>query len=130
LTSNNRHRQRGGMHAAGRTSPPVTPIRHAVFWPDRPRDHAGLVRQGEGVAMGDGDPRVSVVMITHNRREETLRTLGYLRAMPERPRVIMVDNASTDGTAAAVHARYHPSAVEVLEAGANLGASGRNLGVA
>ncbi len=73
------------------------------------------------------DPRVSVVMITWNRRDEVLRTLGHLVALPERPAIVLVDNGSTDGTAAAVRQRF--AAVEIVEAGANLGAAGRNLGL-
>ncbi|MGP3969925.1 glycosyltransferase family 2 protein [Streptomyces sp. 6N223] len=70
---------------------------------------------------------MSVVIITHNRREELLRTLGRLAALPERPPVIVTDNASTDGTPEAV-ARGHPE-VRVLRPGTNLGAIGRNLAV-
>ena len=73
------------------------------------------------------DPRVGVVMITWNRREEALRSVGRLLALPERPRVVVVDNGSTDGTAAALRAA-HPRA-EVIAAPTNLGAVGRNLGV-
>lgn len=74
-----------------------------------------------------GEPRVCVVMITHNRRPEALRTLTLLRDLPEQPHVIVVDNGSQDGTAAAV-AREHPE-VELIASPANLGAVGRNLGV-
>jgi GT2 family glycosyltransferase len=73
------------------------------------------------------DPPVAVVMITHNRRAEVLRSLGHLTRLPERPRVLVVDNGSTDGTAAAVAERFPQ--VEVLPAGGNLGAAGRTLGV-
>ena len=73
------------------------------------------------------DPRISVVVITNNRRDELLRTLDRLARMPERAHVVVVDNASTDGTAAAVRA-LHPR-VELVEADTNLGAVGRNLGV-
>ncbi|MEU7646934.1 glycosyltransferase family 2 protein [Streptomyces huasconensis] len=73
------------------------------------------------------DPRTTVVVITHNRRPELLRTLGRLAELPEEPEVIVVDNASTDGTADAV-ARHHPS-VRLLRPGRNLGAVGRNLAV-
>jgi GT2 family glycosyltransferase len=66
-------------------------------------------------------------MITYNRREEMLRTLGHLTALPERPHVVVVDNGSTDGTADAVAGRF-PQA-EVVAAGRNLGAAGRTLGV-
>ncbi|MBB5937157.1 glycosyltransferase family 2 protein [Streptomyces zagrosensis] len=71
------------------------------------------------------DPRTTVVVITHNRRAELLHTLQRLAALPERPPVIVVDNASTDGTAAAVRA-HHPG-VRLLTPGRNLGAVGRNL---
>ncbi|MFI9469591.1 glycosyltransferase family 2 protein [Streptomyces sp. NPDC052492] len=73
------------------------------------------------------DPRTTVVVITHNRRPELLRTLGRLAALPERPEVIVTDNGSTDGTADAV-ARRHPQ-VRLLRPGRNLGAVGRNLAV-
>jgi GT2 family glycosyltransferase len=71
------------------------------------------------------EPRVTVAVITHNRREELLHTLGRLADLPEQPAIIVVDNASTDGTARAV-ARAHPH-VRLLEPGRNLGACGRNL---
>lgn len=74
------------------------------------------------------DERVSVVVITHDRREELHRTLTSLEALPERPRVVVVDNASSDGTADMVRTR-HPD-VTLLTSGENLGAVGRNVGVA
>lgn len=77
--------------------------------------------------MNSGDPRIAVVMITHNRREEVLASLGHLTRLPERPRIIVVDNGSQDGTAEAVAERFPH--VEVLPAGGNLGAAARNLGV-
>jgi GT2 family glycosyltransferase len=70
---------------------------------------------------------VTVVVITHNRRDELLRTLGKLRELPERPPVIVADNGSSDGSAAAV-GRLHPEA-EVIAARRNLGAVARNLAV-
>jgi N-acetylglucosaminyl-diphospho-decaprenol L-rhamnosyltransferase len=73
------------------------------------------------------DGRVSVVVITHNRRDELDRTLRLLGELPEQPPIIVVDNASTDGAAAMVRAR-HPD-VTLLTPGRNLGAVGRNLGV-
>ncbi|WP_235915586.1 glycosyltransferase family 2 protein [Puerhibacterium puerhi] len=73
------------------------------------------------------DDRIAVVIITRDRRVELLRTLDRLAALPERPHVVVVDNGSGDGTAAAVRAA-HPD-VEVLEPRANLGAVGRNVGV-
>ncbi len=77
--------------------------------------------------MDGADPRVAVVMITWNRREEVLRSLGHVTALPERPRIVLVDNGSTDGTAEAV-AGHFPE-VTVVQAGRNLGAAARTLGV-
>ncbi|GHE72910.1 glycosyl transferase [Streptomyces spiralis] len=73
------------------------------------------------------DPRTTVVVITHNRRPELLRTLDHLARLPEQPEVIVTDNGSTDGTSAAV-AHHHPQ-VRLLRPGRNLGAVGRNLAV-
>ncbi|WP_308191749.1 glycosyltransferase family 2 protein [Kitasatospora humi] len=72
--------------------------------------------------------RIGVVVITRNRRERLLHTLDRLTALPERPTIVVVDNASRDGTAAAVR-RRHP---EVLlgRLRRNLGAVARNLGAA
>ncbi|MFH9110076.1 glycosyltransferase family 2 protein [Streptomyces albus] len=73
------------------------------------------------------DGRVTVVVITRDRKDELLHTLGLLARLPERPRVIVVDNASRDGSPAAVRAA-HPG-VTLLEPGRNTGAVGRNLAV-
>ena len=83
----------------------------------------------EPVAVGAGpDPRVAVVVISHQRRDELLLALSRLRQLPERPHVVVVDNGSTDGTADAV--RAHDPWVELIASPTNLGAVGRNLGVA
>ena len=74
------------------------------------------------------DSRVAVVVITHNRREALDRTLTTLAQLPEQPHVVVVDNASTDGTAALVRRRYRE--MTLLTPGKNLGAVGRNVGVA
>lgn len=67
------------------------------------------------------DARVTVVVMSRDRREELVATLGRHRAP-----VVLVDNGSTDGTAAAVRAA-HPH-VTVVEARRNLGAAARTLG--
>jgi GT2 family glycosyltransferase len=74
------------------------------------------------------DPRVAVVVITHQRRAELLLALQRLRELPERPHVVVVDNGSTDGTAEAV-GRLFPE-MELIASPENLGAVGRNVGVA
>lgn len=68
------------------------------------------------------------MVITHNRRDELNPTLRSLTSLPERPHVVVVDNGSTDGTAVMVR-QSHPD-VTLLEPGENLGAVGRNVGVA
>ena len=75
-----------------------------------------------------GESRVAVVVITHNRCAELDRTLGKLDELPEEPTVVVVDNGSADGTAQMVRTR-HPQ-VTLLTPGMNMGATGRNLGVA
>jgi GT2 family glycosyltransferase len=72
--------------------------------------------------------RVAVVMVTRNRRERTLASVAELQALPERPAVIVVDNASVDGTAPALD-DLRPG-VRVVRLPVNLGAAGRNCGVA
>jgi GT2 family glycosyltransferase len=63
------------------------------------------------------EPRVSVVVLTRNRLPELLTTLGHLRALPEEPKVVVVDNASSDGTADAVRRRYSEVIPLMLGAG-------------
>ena len=72
------------------------------------------------------EPRVSVVVLTHNRRDQVLETVRRLRELPERPALIVVDNASGDGTADALCARF--PGIDVLRSARNLGAAARNLG--
>ncbi|PRX48607.1 GT2 family glycosyltransferase [Prauserella shujinwangii] len=71
--------------------------------------------------------RVTVVMITHNRREEALRTLGHMTALPDGAPVVVADNASADGTADAVAERF--PGVRLLRCERNLGALARNVAV-
>ncbi len=71
--------------------------------------------------------RISVVMLTHNRVTEVLRSLGRVVALPEQPRVILVDNASHDGTAERVAARFPD--VQIVRLSRNVGAAARNAGV-
>ncbi|MDQ3858325.1 MAG: glycosyltransferase [Actinomycetota bacterium] len=59
--------------------------------------------------------RVAVVIATRNRRASLVRTLARIDALAERPAVVVVDNASSDGTPALVR-RAFPS-VRVLSLG-------------
>jgi GT2 family glycosyltransferase len=68
-------------------------------------------------------PTVCAVVVTYNRRElldACLQAIGGQTRAPDR--VVVVDNASTDGTPAMVRER-HPRA-ELLELGENRGSSG------
>jgi len=84
---------------------------------------------------GPAHPRVSVVLITWQRRDEALLAVRRLLALPERPRVIVLDNGSTDGTAAALRAQ-HPAGspgadrLDLVVLPENQGAVARNTGVA
>lgn len=75
--------------------------------------------------------RVTIVVLTYNRKDEVCATLARLSALRDgasRPyRIIVVDNASTDGTQARIAAEFPH--VELVRAASNLGAAGRNLGV-
>jgi GT2 family glycosyltransferase len=75
-----------------------------------------------------GDGRVSVVVLTHNRREWLRATLQRLRELPERPPVAVVDNGSEDGTAQMVRREFCDFAL--LRVPMNLGAAARNIGAA
>jgi hypothetical protein len=72
------------------------------------RRYAGPRRRAGGAeeAVRGCDGRVAVVVVTRNRLPELLTTLGHLRSLPERPQVVVVDNASTDGTARTVRKRF------------------------
>lgn len=74
-----------------------------------------------------GDPRTTVVIATRNRRDVLLATLDRLERLGERPRVVVADNASADGTLAAVR-REHPQ-VHVIELERNMGAAARNAAI-
>jgi GT2 family glycosyltransferase len=80
------------------------------------------------VSSAAAETRVSIVVLTHNRADELERTLQHLLRLPERPPIVVADNASHDGSLERV-ARCFPQ-VECVRCGANRGAAGRNDGVA
>ena len=77
-----------------------------------------------------GMPRLSIVIVTFNSAREIDACLASLAADPSAVdrETLLIDNASSDGTAASVRARW--PGVRVLDAGRNLGfAGGSNLGI-
>lgn len=102
---------------ARRVSPRLTPV---------------ALGGGERAAGGTASPTVTVVFLAFNRREP-LRlslemTLQGLEYDGDRLHVIVVDNGSTDGTAAMLASDF-PS-VQVIERAENTGVSGWNDGFA
>jgi GT2 family glycosyltransferase len=78
--------------------------------------------------MTQADPRCALVLLTHERRAEVQVAVERALALPERPELVVVDNGSRDGTAETLRARW--PALTVVRSPRNLGAAGRNLGVA
>ncbi len=68
----------------------------------------------------------AIVIATHNRCGVLLETLKRLYDLPERPRIIVVDNASTDGTERAC--KSFGSRVTFLKMRRNVGAAARTIG--
>ena len=71
--------------------------------------------------------RLGIVIVTRNRVATLLGTLARLTALPEAPALVVVDNASTDGTTAAVRRTF--PAVAVIALARNHGGVARNYGV-
>ena len=74
-----------------------------------------------------GDARVGAVVLTHNRAAEVLRTVERLAALPECPKIVVVDNASVDDTAQRLRAAFPD--ITCVRLARNVGAAGRNAGV-
>jgi GT2 family glycosyltransferase len=68
--------------------------------------------------------RISIAVLTHNRRERVLETVTRLAQLPEQCAIYVVDNGSSDGTAEALTSRF--PRVIVVRLAANHGAAGRN----
>src|SRR5436190_3956782 len=73
------------------------------------------------------DGQLGVAVITRNRRESLLHTLQHLFELPEQPRVVVVDNGSSDGTLDALNAKW--PTLEVVSLSENIGSAARNVGV-
>lgn len=71
--------------------------------------------------------RLSVVVLTYRRPDSLGRTLHALHALPDVPRIVVVNNDAHDARVARVVARY--PGVQLVHCPRNLGAAGRNEGV-
>lgn len=74
------------------------------------------------------DARVGCSILTYNRVDEVSRTVERMLSLPEQPRIVVVDNGSTDGTPATLTRRF--PMIRCITLSENLGAAGRNAGVA
>jgi GT2 family glycosyltransferase len=74
-------------------------------------------------------PDVTVIVVAHDVREEVLACLGSVEehAAPVEAEVVLVDNASRDGTAEAVAEAFPRT--EVVPLAANVGVAARNAGL-
>jgi len=85
-------------------------------------------RSGSRGARGAPPPApATVVIATRDRAPELRRTLGRLAGLPDRPAIVVVDNASRDGTPAMVRREFPAATLIALRR--NEGACARNLGV-
>jgi GT2 family glycosyltransferase len=71
--------------------------------------------------------KLSLVIVTRNRAQALLRCVELALALPERPQVIVVDNASVDATARKLKDRFPQ--VKLVRVPFDIGAAARNLGV-
>src|SRR5688572_18979140 len=71
---------------------------------------------------------VTIVTASRDRRERLLASIPHHLSLPERPPVIVVDDASADGSADAVEAAF--PAVTVLRRRTSAGGAARNDGIA
>jgi GT2 family glycosyltransferase len=73
-------------------------------------------------------PPIAIGILSYNRRDEVATTLDILLTIdypPEKVRLVVIDNASSDGTAGMIAERYN-GRVEVMELPENIGAVARN----
>jgi GT2 family glycosyltransferase len=70
---------------------------------------------------------VSLIILTRNRKDELVDTLAQCTALDSCPPIIVVDDASTDGTVEEISSRFPD--VKLIVADRNEGAAARNRGI-
>jgi len=71
------------------------------------------------------DPFIATIILNTNRREDTLAAIASLEQCTyENHRVMVLDNASTDGSVEAIHSAFPK--VQIIELEKNLGYAGNN----
>lgn len=73
-------------------------------------------------------PRITVVVLTHNRVRVVLETVARLLALPDAPRLIVADNGSADATVKLIGSLF-PS-VRIVQCLGDVGASAHSRAVA
>lgn len=73
------------------------------------------------------EDRITVIVLTYNCARWLPRTLYKLTNLPEKPPIIVVDNASTDGTGELIEKDF--AGVMLIRLHKNIGAAARNIGV-
>jgi GT2 family glycosyltransferase len=108
----------------------IASARLALLPPAAPASPPAQPREPDAARPSDRRPTLSVIILTRDRVEALLHTLGKLRDDPvgRDCEIVVVDNASSDGTPATVRERFPD--VRVVETGDNLGVEGFNRGVA
>src|SRR5688572_10611015 len=77
-----------------------------------------------------GMPRLSIIIVSYNSRHDLDRGLASLASRPPRVdhEIVVVDNASPDGSADHIRARW--PGIRLIEAGGNIGfARANNVGI-
>lgn len=100
-----------------------------AIWQDRPGRPDTATRAGTPMPSAEGQPRTWAVVLQWNNVHHTVRCLDSLRRLTgPRPRILVVDNGSTDGSVTTLQTAF--PGVEVVELGWNTGFSaGNNVGV-
>ena len=71
--------------------------------------------------------RISLAILAHNRRDEVLASIAHSLELPDQAPIVVVDNASVDGTAEAIRQRF-PQVTLIREIEI-IGAAARNRAV-